>query len=525
MANIKALTPFSTAARYADSLPSWVGEYDGQRIAAYQVWEDLYWSQIGITTAEASEDDAIQMPVAKSLVEAIVRYLAVDWDIYIDTRYGTPETRELADNSVRDLFKRENVWSKFHSQKRWGLVRGDAIWHITADPTKPEGKRISIHALDPSSYFPITEPDNDDRVIGVHIADPILDTDGKSVIRRQTYRRLVDDAGNITVTNEIALFETDSWDDRDELLKKGPVKILAAEEAIPGITQIPVYRVPFSINTADPFGSSVLRGIERVLRGVDQTITDEDLAVALAGLGFFATDSTPPLDENGQETDWNIGPLRMLEMGKNAEGKAATVQRIAGVGSVEPSQTHARYLENGANRGASVPSIALGDVDTTVAESGIALFLRLSPLLAANSEREDVMLGVIDQMLYDIVGEWFPAFESEIGDFSDVLVSSVVGDPMPTNRDAKIAEILSLATSTPPLMTIDEARFELGKLGYSFGTGGSNAILGQIQRQAAAVDPYAARLADEAQRATETAGGAPAASVTPSAAPVAPVAA
>ncbi len=62
------------------------------------------------------------------------------------------------------------------------------LWHIYADPEKPEGSRISIFELDPGSYFPIYNPENVDEIIGCHIVEHTKSEDGKTdLIRRLTY--------------------------------------------------------------------------------------------------------------------------------------------------------------------------------------------------------------------------------------------------------------------------------------------------------------------------------------------------
>lgn len=499
--NITSLTPWSTAARYADAFESWLSPYDQQRIAAYQVYEDVYWGQVGLLKSAASNDDPIQVPVARSIIEAVVRYLAVEWDLYVDPSYGDSAQRQACDREFRRLFRRENFWSKFAAQKRWGLVKGDAVWHITADPTKAPGTRISLHVVDPATYFPYTDPGNQERVLAVYLAEPV-EVDGKTVIRRQAYRKVIADDGTTTITSESAYYQADGWDDRDGGETK-LLQVLDPVQVLEGVTQLPVYRVPNTVNPGDPYGSSLLRGLERVLRGIDQTITDEDLAVALAGLGFYVTDSEAPKNPDGTDADgWHLSPLNVQEMGKNFKGEAATFKRVDGVSTIAPSQEHSAYLEGKAASGASVPSVALGSVDAATAESGIALFLRLSPLLAANREREDVMLGVYDQMFHDLQHDWYPAFEAV--SFPDCVVSSVVGDPMPTNRDAKVQEVLTLATSTPPLITLDEARAELTKLGWQFGNQGANAIMAQVLRQAQANDPFSGRINEAAEDQSAT---------------------
>lgn len=75
---------------------------------------------------------------------------------------------KVAVEVFKKLFKRETMYAKFASQLRYCLIRGDAVWHFTADPNKPAGKRISIHELDPATYFPIHDEDDPEKLIGVH---------------------------------------------------------------------------------------------------------------------------------------------------------------------------------------------------------------------------------------------------------------------------------------------------------------------------------------------------------------------
>lgn len=497
MADIKIITPFSTAARYAPTLLSWLDDYDKQRIAAYQVWEDIYWGQLNTfqVTALGNDGSPILMPVAKAMIEAINRYLAVDWDLYVDPKVGTPEEQTQAYAQFKRLFRRENVYSKFAEQKRYGLVKGDAIWHVTADPAKAQGSRISMHTLDPASYFPIFDDDSMDRLVGVYIVDVIEDDAGKQVVRRQAYRKLRDETtGDFTgeVTSELGTYELDGWDDRNkgDDFEVKLIEQLEDELVIPGVSQLPVYRVPNTTNPGDPFGSSALRGLERLVEAISQTVSDEDLAIALQGLGVFVTDAPQPVDaETGQEVPWQIAPAKVLMLGK----ENAKFERVSGVTTVEPSQTHMAYLEDGMNKGASVPAVALGAVDTSSAESGIALFLKLSPLLSANAERETQMLGVYDQLFYDLQTMWFPSFEQV--EMPNVIISSVVSDPMPVNRSDRIQELISLFQAG--LLPIEYATTELAKYGYDLPTNTGELVAAHQARIAAANDPFAGRVTAE----------------------------
>lgn len=484
-------TPYSTVKPWMGVLPTWVSPDDADRLGSYTTYEQMYWGSEGAyeLTQKGTDSDPIYVPAARSIIEATLRFLAVDWNFTVEGE--SPEEVTAAQVAFHNLFKRENMWSKFATQKRYCLIRGDALWHIMADPLKEEGSRISIYELDPGSYFPIYDIEDLDKVVGCHIVDTIIDEDGTTeVIRRQTYRKQQDKEGNFTgiITSELALFELAGWDDRNgakpEDIKQ--VRVLVPEYPLPTeITQIPVYHWKNIRNPADPFGSSQMRGIERLAAAVNQTITDQDLAVALAGLGVYVTDSAAPVDEDGEEVNWIIGPGRVIEL-----TPATTFKRVNGITSVQPSLDHIGYLEDKMREGAGVPAIAMGDVEVQAAESGIALSLRLSPILAANKEKELDLLGITDNMLYDLQRMWFPAYESL--SMENVIVTSVVGDPMPKNRKALVDEIIALATSTPPLLTIEEAREELIKLGYTF-TKTATGVVKQQERLAAANDPFAGR--------------------------------
>lgn len=490
-------TPYSTAEPWLTGKPSWMDEEDGQRIAAYALYENMYWSSPDTfkLTQLGTDEDPIYIPNPRVIIEAILRYLCVDWDIFIDPSYGTEDEKKAAQLFISKFMKRENVKAKFMTQLRYNLIRGDAMWHIVADESKPAGSRVSLYELDPASYFPITDVDNLDRIIGCHLVDTLIEkgSDGRDTeyIRRQTYRREIDEDEVFTgrITTELALFEMSGWDDRSiEPQDMKLVRTLEEEHYLPEpISQLPVYHWKNIRNPADPFGSSQLRGLERLFAAVNQTISDEDLAVALAGLGVYATDANDPVDEDGNPTNWLIGPGRVVTTNTGAK-----FARVSGVTSVQPSQDHIKYIEGKIREGSGVPDIAVGEVDVQTAESGIALAIKMSPLLAANKEKQLEIIGKTDQMIYDLQHMWFPAYEEV--NFEPLLMESVVGHPLPQNREAAIKEVIELATANPPLITIEEARAKLKELGYELSETDAAAILDQVSKIAGSADPFAARM-------------------------------
>lgn len=478
------------------ALPSWVGNTnDAARVAAYLKYEDMYWNtpETFALVQRGTDKPVIYIPSARIIVEATNRFLAKSWDFSVDPTVGTPNDQTLVSSMIRRLFKRELMWAKFATQKRYGLIRGDQVWHILANPLKKLGSRISINELDPGSYFPIHDPDNLERIIGCHLVDQVLMDDLKTIAnRRQTYRK---DPLTGGITTELALFELGKWDDRDPVqVKATPPKLLQQLIPVtpldPRITTIPVYHIKNSRTPGDPFGSSEMRGLETIAAAINQAVTDEDLALALQGLGLYWTTSGPPVDKDGNETNWRLGPGQVVEI--DAE---STFNRVTGVSGL-PALQHIGYLAGAMQQASGVSDVAAGRVNVQVAESGIALYLELAPIIAKNAEKESEMLGVHDHMLYDLVQMWFPVYEGLPAETA-VEVVSVVDDPMPVDRDARIKEILSLVAAS--IISSAYAREELTKLGYEFPAEMGVDIVQEKTALSAAMfpDPYQSRAEQE----------------------------
>jgi hypothetical protein len=481
-------------------LDSWLSGDDAVRLGAYAVYESLYRNVPGAfkLVQRGDEQNPIYLPSARTIIEAKNRFLAKRWTYALAPGLGSDSDRAALDFALQQLFRRERVWSKFATQKRWGLVRGDQVWHITADENKPEGRRLSVYEVDPASYFPILDPWNPDKVLGVHLVDPVENEAGKVVIKRQTYRKT--ESG--TISYELSWWETGGWDDRDPdvSLKKitgqdipaGDYNKPDAYDLPPAITAIPVYHIKNNPATNQPFGSSELDGLESLISGINQTISDEDLTLSLQGLGLYWTNSGPPVDDDGNETNWKFGPGWVLEIDPDS-----TFDRVAGVTGIAPMLDHIGKLEQSMRESAGVPDIAIGTVDVQTAESGIALAFKMSPILSGNEEKEGEILSVMDQLLYDLVTMWFPTYE---GLSSPARAASIVEDPLPVNRKAILDEVVAMLSTDPPLISTEYARTILQeKLGYDFPDEMSNTIVAEAQAMADArnVDPFAGRAVTE----------------------------
>lgn len=494
-----ATSPYAGVRSFVTTFPSWVGNtVDAERVQAYATFENIYWTapQTFQLVMRGSNPLPIYIPSARTIVNATNRFLAKGWDFAVSPRVGSPSDQTVVQDLLKKLFKREKMWTKFSRQKLYGLIRGDSIWHLVGDDTAAPGRRISIYELDPGTYFPIQDPNNAEKIIGCHIVDLVY-VEKKQVARRQTYRKTLTG----TVTTELAYYELGKWDDRVDPATGTPreVKLVGVvrppTELPANITALPVYHIPNGGAPGSIFGTAEIAGIESLLTSMNQAVSDEDLSLALQGLGMYVTTSGPPVNSDGQETNWQLGPGEVVEIDSESDFK-----RVNGIDTVDPWLNHIRFVLGAAHQAIGIPEVAAGNIDVQVAESGISLYLQLSPLLAKNADKEVEMLSVYDHMLYDIVQMWLPAYEQLTAGLQ-VEVVSVVEDPMPVNREARIQELINLTTCTPPIISAEYARHELAKYGYEFPAEMGEAIVAETSAYTTAAfpDPYTARVASELQ--------------------------
>lgn len=483
-------TPYSTIRNLVGPLPTWIpDQLDQERIMSYQIYEQIYWGvpETFKLVARGAEDKPIYIPTGRTIVDTTHRYTGTGFDIAVDLRSGgeasASQDAQALTLAMDDLFTRERFRSKMNGNKRYGLIRGDWCWHIVGDDEKAPGTRISIYPLDPASYFPIWDDDDLDRIVGCHIIDTVTDEEsGDQLIKRLTYRKT--ETG--TITSEEALFEVDDWGGPEST----PVRIIRPlTELPPSITALPVYHIKNFEEPANPFGSSELRGLERIISAVNQTISDEELTLALEGLGLYATDAPPPQDKEGNETNWVLGPGRVVE--HPAGSKFA---RVNGVGSVQPSQDHIKFLLSQMHEAAALSDVARGRVDVSVAESGISLMLQMAPMLAKVEEKDQLLVDTHDQMWFDLVRGWFPAYEqTHFGD--DVRVKTTLGEKLPQDRKAKFQELNDMLDKK--VISVQFYRAEAAKLGYSFPDNMDEEIAEAAARNAALLDPFGSRMTEE----------------------------
>lgn len=508
------VSPYSTALELGRPQPNHViNEQDKQRVTSYWTYWDIYRNvPDAYLKVMREEDDGLSrrlVPSARTIVEATNRYLGKDLTITPQPLVVMPDgsTIEVDEATMAQVMKlwndfsaREEFHTKFISLKRWSLIRGDAILHLMADDTKADGTKLRVEELDPSTYFTIPNATDPTRIDGAYIVTIVDDDEGEAIAQRQEYRRTETGA----IFTKLTFFETDKWDDRFPLTELDLSEVDTPErfadsplitgfELPPVIDALPVYHFRNNRSSSEPFGVSELQGIETMLAGINQTASDEDQSIALTGIGVYYTTSGRPRNDQGEEVDWVIAPASIIEL----EGPEDKFDRVKGVDSVQPLLDHSGYLEAQAYRTTATSEVAIGKVDVTVAQSGIALAIQMSPILAKNEEKELEFKTKLEQFLFDWVNKWAVAFEGVNPQGLSLAVT--FGNPLPVDRVAVLKEIIDMVTAK--LISLQFAQNLIReRLGYDIPTDMMAQIIAEQQQM---LDAVGARLD------TETGGGDP----------------
>jgi hypothetical protein len=486
---------------------------DRKRLKAYELYEDFYSNRpehIRVTL-RGEDDDCVEiyMPSAKKCIEAVNRFLAVDFDYQLDPDSGTETTQQAVDTMLTSYFDKHEIRTKFGNFKRYGLVKGDALLHIQAFPWERAGNRVCVHELKPEHYFPI-EDFVSGQTIGCHIVDVILNPKNSAktrnfsdqwIVRRQTYMRQMsepDKDGNQMptgrITSKLCLCQVSRWDDRNEENEIVIIEDLQNEFVLDErITNIPVYHWGNNTPPGSSFGMSELAGVETLINAMNQSMTDEDLTLITQGLGVYWSDASPPIDENGDEVPWEIGPGYVVQI-----ASGANFGRVTGVSSLTPFHEHIQILDENMQQAMAVPDVAIGMVDVAAVESGIALQLKFGPLLAHNKEKEPCLEKVINEFIEDLL-VWLTVYESLVAE--NVVATAVFGDPMPQNKTQMLADYLSIWVQAPSTLPVQWLYDRLNELyGWDLSDTDFQTALEDAQKIAQTAmppDPFGQQMQDE----------------------------
>lgn len=477
MATAQPFGKYSTVLGYNAELPGWVPSSHKERVASYQLYTEIYWSHVAqsykiMNRGLDDADDPVYVPSSRIMIETINRYVAPKlwFDVQPLAEPGQEASTAGSDQAILGakaaftaLFARERFASRYAANKREGLMKGDWLWHLVADPAKELGRRLSMLTVRPENYFPVFEDEtveggDPDKMVMVVLAEQVLVGD-ETQVRTQRYVRTVTEGGQATITSSLEMWKPDEWfkwrfDDED----KQPLLVITPPTALPPqITAFPVYHVPNTGEVGEVFGSSEMRGLEVLQAALNQAATDEDLSVALMGLGLFATEEVgSPTDEAGNAVPWYIAPGAVLE---NAKG----LRKVEGLTTIQPYTEHVNRLEGYMGDASGATDAAKGRMEVAEAESGVALQLRLAPTLARAEDKDQIITDVHGQMFHDLATMWFPAFEQQ--DFSSVSVVPTLGDKLPVNRAAEVELVGALVLGG--ILSAASARTYLERKGFA----------------------------------------------------------
>lgn len=500
MADSVLTTPYASAMPFvAGDLPAWLDEYNAQRLAAYDLYDDLY-DNVPETNAlllRVQDDRPIFIPSAKRLCKSLSRYIGKGWGYRLVPETGTSGEQVAAMTALSGLFKREAVISQFASGKTELLRRGDWVWMITADAEKPEGKRLSVTLIDPRTYFPIFDDSDPGRLSGAMLVEQyLLDDETTIAVRLQRYLKpnhpehpnfeQVAPAEGFPIAYDEQIRELEGWQSAEQVLLQTPVPL----DLLEGIYALPLYHVKINSPEADPFGRSELSGLESVLAGINQTVSDEDLSLALAGLGMYTTTAGAPVNDAGDPVPWQMGPARVIEHAKDT-----VFQRLDGIDDVTPYQDHIKFLQEAFYGTSGINDIALGK-NGAQPESGIALAIKMQPLFDTADDIDLAINTKMSHLLHDLLRYWFPTYEGQGFGEVEVEAECDTGDRLPFDRTQRWAELIAGYEAgffslkyVHKVLTTD--------LGYDLTEQDLTDALADSATKAAQADPYGARVAGE----------------------------
>lgn len=459
---------------------NWLPPKDRRRAQAYQKYDQIYWNDHAQYELRYLVGEfPVFIPNPRTVVDTTAHYYLKGLSVAVKE----PEQNKVTADALKDFLRREMFLSRFHTAKHTGVTRGDYVLHMTADPEKPEGRRVSLNAVHPSKVILDQDPDNKDRIIRVHLVErvPHPTKEGDWAVKELCYWYADGDSGaegdtevphpdqvarqtpeeRAESTNRRVWREERLWslhkpwwnkEDRELIGTLLPAEMLPKE-----IDTIPVYWFTNLGWDDGPYGYSEFRGFERAFQSISQVTTDQGTSLSLEGLGVYATDGGKPVDKAGQEMDWEISPGAVMEV-----PGGSYFRRVEGVGSVRPNIDHIDYLESKIREAGGLSDVALGRVDVQTASSGIALAIKFMPTLAKLDERDKTGTDRLTQLFFDWQ-KWHEAYEGTKLE-GEIIVS--IGDKLPTDRTGRINELNNMLDRG--VISKQFYRAEMQKLGFEF---------------------------------------------------------
>lgn len=459
------------------NIGAWIPQEDQERVKAYRKYDQMYWNdprQYSLRVLEG--EDPIYVPNARTIVDTTSHYLMKDMVL----RVPQPDHFSTLALRLQEFLDRETFYARFQVAKHTGIARGDFVFHLSANPLKQRFSRISLNSVNPSSVFPVWDSNSPDKMVACFLVEPIyvIGEDGQTEtqVKKLTYR-LVEALGQRRVFREEAVYRVSPpWYSEDAENTSYLRHTIAPGLLDVNINTIPVYwfkNLPWDGQT---YGSSDLRGIETILKAISQGTTDTQGALSLEGLGVYATDGGRPIDDNGNEVNWEISPGKVMEVPPNSK-----FWRVQGVGTISPMKEQLERLEKKMHEGAGLTAVALGGGDIPIATSGVALTIQFSPTLAKIEERDIFGVARLNQLFYDWK-VWHQAFEQEI---LEGEIVPELGAKLPVNRVELVNELNNMLDRR--VISTRYYRDQMAILGYKFPDSIESDIVEDVELAAKAV--------------------------------------
>jgi hypothetical protein len=482
--------PWETFQFPKSACDTWLPKDDAARNSAYEGYNSMYWNEdYAYSLRVIVTEQPVYIPIPRIVVDTMSHYFLKGLTIGVQD----PEKNKTAQADLEEFLDNQQFLAKFHVAKHDGCIRGDYVFHMTANEDHPEGHRISLSSIYAGKVVRKFDDDDGELMTDAWVVEPyeFPEDDKRHASASQFVRRLhywysdrdndADDAPHALLEDVDEVPAPDSTEAREGLSAVRQVmreleileineKLWTADESVeqveiapeplPGnIDTIPIYWFKNIPTDGQPFGSSDIRGFERGIRGISQEATDLGVGLALDGMGTFVTDASRPVDNNGNEVNWIIEPGMILELQNGTYFK-----RVEGITSITPALDWMKYSEEKIDEAAGLSSVAAGDVDSQTASNPMALSIKFLPTLSKLEEREAVALGNLRNMFWDWT-KWREAYEGKSWP-QNVKLRIEPGDKLPQDRTARINELNNMLDRD--IISRAYYRQEMSKLGYEF---------------------------------------------------------
>lgn len=461
------IKPLDSGVGYGRSwmAPSWVGEHNERRLAAYKVLYAIYRNagrEFLNVEFEADRLKHREYGDAALLVKVVLAAVLGD-DIGIAVEGAEDDENTAAQERQTwfdDWAATERFRAKVMETERDAQKIGDGVYVLGLSPEK---RRVRVRLYDAGFYFPELDPDaaEDEFPRRVHIAWEFEDRrdDPRRPVRK--VRRLTWELADLPLgeaprrypwngepssttcymTDGTWLLENvDGYDvehfplDRAEAFAlqntpAGPVEVRQLDQRF---DFLPVVHLPNTVEIKEHFGEALLTSVAQILEDLARADTDTVMAAELAGVPMVGAAGVA------------AGDLKV---------KAGTVIGLGPTGSlhvvdVSPAlkacMDYVRALRDRLNENVRVPAEVVGRVEGKQDQSGIHLALSFGPMRSLIEE-----MRMVRDEKYPLLLRFVQRMSMAAGYLSgDVLPAQVkFGSFLPTDRAAVIDLVTNLWTA------------------------------------------------------------------------------